>query len=487
MNTVQRIAKNTAVLFFSQIISYILGFFYVMYTARYLGAEGFGILSFALAFTGIFGVFSDLGLQQLTVREIARDKSLAGKYLGNIAVMKIILVAVTFGLIAITINALGYPEQTIKVVYLVALSVIFGAFSGMFNSIFQAYEKMEYVSAGRILNSALMLAGALFAISQRFGVVGFASIYFLVSVVVLGYGSAVCVWKFVFPKIEVDLGFWKQTIREALPFGVSTVFALIYIYIDSVMLSIMKGDIVVGWYNVAYRLILVLSFIPSIYLMSVFPIISRFYKTSEKSLRFSYERSFKYMMMLAIPIGIGTVLLADKIVLLIFGLDYAPSIVALRILIWSEVFVFISLTCAYLLRSINKQTEDAKATGLGAVLNVILNFLLIPKYGYVGAGFTTVFTEFCVLLILLKIASRSGYKISDRILLVDLSKFAISSLIVGVFIAYFKSINLLVLIFSSVLIYFVLLFSMNTFDKKDISLFKSLIMNPINSNDRRDF
>ena len=118
-----------------------------MYTARYLGAAGFGILSFALAFTGIFGVFSDLGLSTLTVREVARDKTLASKYLGNITVMKIILVIITFGLIAITINLLGYPEQTIKVVYLVALSVIFKAFSGMFYSISQAYEKMECVSA----------------------------------------------------------------------------------------------------------------------------------------------------------------------------------------------------------------------------------------------------------------------------------------------------------------------------------------------------
>ena len=97
---------NTGVLLISQIASYILGFFFIMYTARYLGAAGFGInpflkrkrlrkmlrsLSFALAFTGIFGVFSDLGLSTLVVREVARDKSLAKKYLGNIAVMGLIL------------------------------------------------------------------------------------------------------------------------------------------------------------------------------------------------------------------------------------------------------------------------------------------------------------------------------------------------------------------------------------------------------------
>jgi len=317
MNTVQRIAKNTGVLLVSRIASYILGFFYVMYTARYLGAEEFGTLSFALAFTGIFGVFSDLGLQQLTVREVARDKSLAGKYLGNIAVMKLILVITTYALIALTINLLGYPEQTIKVVYLVALSVIFNAFSRMFYSIFQAYEKMEYQSAGQILSSALMLAGVLFAISQGFSVVGFASIYFIVSMIILGYNFVICAWKFVLPKIEVDWSFWKPTIKEALPFALSGIFVVIYFYIDSVMLSLMKGNEVVGWYNAAYRFVYVLLFLPAAYCSSIYPIMSRFYKTSKDSLRFSYEKSLKYILIIAFPIAIGITFFADKIILLI--------------------------------------------------------------------------------------------------------------------------------------------------------------------------
>ena len=105
MNTVQRIAKNTGVLLIAQIASYFIGFFFIMYTARYPGAEGFGInpfkkrlrkmlrISFAFAFAEIFRVSSDLGLSTLTIREVARDKSSAGKYLGNVAVMKVILVA----------------------------------------------------------------------------------------------------------------------------------------------------------------------------------------------------------------------------------------------------------------------------------------------------------------------------------------------------------------------------------------------------------
>jgi O-antigen/teichoic acid export membrane protein len=161
LSTVRRIAKNTSALLVAQVASYLLAFFYMMYTARYLGPASFGILSFAIAFTGIFVVFGDLGLAPLTVREVARDKSLASKYLVNVSLMKIILVTITFGLIALTINLMGYPEETIKVVYLLGLSVIFTAFTQMFYSVFQAFERMEYQGIGQMLNAALILGGVL--------------------------------------------------------------------------------------------------------------------------------------------------------------------------------------------------------------------------------------------------------------------------------------------------------------------------------------
>ena len=448
-----------------------------MYTARYLGAEGFGILSFALAFTGIFGVFSDLGLSTLTVREVARDKTLASKYLGNIAVMKIILVVVTFGLIALTINLLGYPEQTIKVVYLVALSVIFSAFSGMFNSVFQAYEKMEYLSVGQILSSALMLSGALFAISQVFSVVGFASIYFIVSAVVLGYSFAVCAWKFVLPKIEVDWSFWKPTIKEALPFGLTGIFVTIYYYIDTIMLSLMVSNAneVIGWYNAAYRLVLVLLFIPSGYLSSVFPVMSKFYKSSEETLKFAYERSLKYMMIIAIPIGVGTTLLADRIILLIFGIEYIPSVIALQILIWSMVIIFIGTINSNLLNSINKQIFNAKVAAICAMANVILNLLLIPKFSYVGASVATVLTECVAFCLIFSWISKSEYKILSQKFSGITLKIIIASLVMGIFIKCFETTNLLALILLSSILYFGLFYILGGLDKEDVSVFRNLV------------
>jgi O-antigen/teichoic acid export membrane protein len=444
-----------------------------MYTARYLGAEGFGILSFALAFAGIFGIFTDVGLRILTVREVARDKSLAEKYLGNIVVMKIILSIITIGLIGITINLLGYPLQTIKVVYLISLSIVFSAFSGMFYSIFQAYEKMEYQSLGQILSSVLMLGGALFAISEKFDVIGFASIYFAVSTIILGYSFVVCAWKFVLPKIKVDLDFWKSTLKEALPFGLTGIFVTIYYWIDSIMLSLMQGDEAVGWYNAAYRLIMVLLFIPSILNMVIFPAMSRFFITSKESLRFAYEKYFKYMAIVGIPLGLGTTLLADRIILLIFGAEYINSVIALQILVWSSVFIFLNGAFARLLEASNYQMTITKITGICMVENVVLNLIIIPKFSYIGASATTVITEFTALILCIIVSSNIGYNISKNNI-INALKVVIASLVMGLLIINSEDLNSFFLILASIALYFSVLYLLKGFSKDDVTLLMAI-------------
>ena len=472
MNTVQRIAKNTGVLLIAQIASYFIGFFFIMYTARYLGAEGFGILSFALAFTGIFGVFSDLGLSILTVREVARDKSLASKYLGNIAVMKIILGVITFGLIALFINLSGYPEQTIKVVYLVALSIIFGAFSGMFYSIFRAYEKMEYQSAGHILSSVLMLAGALFAISQGFSVVGFASIYFMVSAVVLGYSFVVCVWKFVLPKMEVDWSFWKPTIKMALPFSLTIIIAGMFFNIDIVMLSAMKGDEFAGWYRAAVTLVLVIISAAASFIYAIFPITAKLFVSAKDTLRTTLERSSKYLFILALPIAAGIFLLADRIILLIYGTEFTPAAMALQILSLYLPLRVISHVTGWTLASINREPLRAFSAGIALSLNVCLNFILIPIFGIVGAGSATVISQTLLFTLYFYFVAKHFHRLPlHRIAL----KPCVSCLVIVLFLLTFAGANLFILIALSAVIYFTILWILKTFDSDDKKILNDLL------------
>jgi O-antigen/teichoic acid export membrane protein len=443
-----------------------------MYTVRYLGAEGFGILSFALAFTGILGVFADLGLSTLTVREVARDKSLVGKYLGNIAAIKVILVVLTYGLIALVINLLGYPELTKKVVYLIALSVVFNSFTNMFYSIFQAYEKMEYRSLGQILSSVLLILGALVAINQGFSVVWFACTYFFVSVLIFVYTFFVSIWKFITPKLEINLNFWKPTVKQALPFFLSAVVDLIAFRIDIVMLSMMKGDKVAGWYSAAYRLMEVLLFIPAAFAGSIYPVLSNSYVSSQNFLKFAYQKSFHYLFIIGIPIAIGTTLLADKIILFIYKGDFVHSIITLQILIWTIPIIFLTYMSGTILASINRQSIALQINFLCMIFNVVINLILIPKYSLIGASITTVITSSLALILFYYFLSKNLYKMLDYKYFI---KPAIAGVIMGLFIFSFAEINIILLVCTSILIYLGSLILLKTFSKEDLDLFMKII------------
>ncbi|KAF5059609.1 Polysaccharide biosynthesis protein [anaerobic digester metagenome] len=474
MAAIRRIAKNTGVLFIAQIITYVLGFFITMYTARYLGAGGFGVLSLALSITGILGVFSDLGLSTLMVRDVARDKFLTGKYVVNLSVLKVFLSVLTFGLVAATVTILGYPELVGTVIYLITLSTVLNAFTLVLNSVFQANEKMEYISVNYILNSVLMAAGTALGIYYALDVVYFASVYVISCLLVLILAFIIYVWKFSLPKLEIDLSFWKPTLNEAWPFGVSTVLANIYYFADSVILSVMVSTEVVGWYNAAYRILAVMLFIPILLNTVLFPVMSQFYVTSKDSFKLVYEKYFKYMAMIGIPIGVGTTLLADKIILLIFGSEYAPSIIALQILIWALVISFLSGAFTLLLQTSNKQMVITKITSINVVLNVVLNLILIPYFSYVGSSVVTVVTQLSAFLLSLKAVSDSGYGLTRKEGSY-LAKTVFASMIMGIFLFYFRDMNLFALILVATAIYFIVVCLIHGFDDEDIAIIKNII------------
>jgi len=441
--------------------------------ARYLGAEDLGILSFALSFTIIIGLLGDLGLSSLMTREVSRNQSLAPKYLGNILLIKVLLAVATFGVVVIVINVLDYSEHTIKIVYIITVSNILANFTQIFNSIFQAFERLEYLSIGIILTSTLMLIGISFAVEQNFDLIYFAFVYLVVNAIVLAYSLFICLIKFAVPNLKIDWTFWKQIVLESLPFWLNSVFVIIYFKIDMVMLSTMDGDTVVGWYAASYRLIDALGFIPAVLMSTMYPVFSKFHISSKDSLEFAFRKSFKILAIIAIPIGIGTTLLAERIILLIYGVEYTPSVIVLQILIWASVLSFINYTPATYLTSTDKQRMLMIFTCLGAIFNIILNFILIPLFSYNGAAIATVSTELIVgILMLHKIHRIQNLStlLPDVIL-----KSLIAGAFMGIFILIFKDYTLILLILFSAILYLITLYIVNGFEKEDINLFNQVL------------
>lgn len=476
MSTVHRIAKNTLSLFLSNVVGLGLSFFYLIYTTRYLGAENYGILSFALAFTSLAGFFTDIGLLTVTIRDVARDRSLTRKYMGNMALLKLALAIFTVASVSLIMYFHPYPQNTTTVIYIILLSVILNAFAGIFIGLFQAYEQMEYVAIGSVLNNFVMLIGALYATSQGLGLIEFAYIYLIAASVLLIYDFVFSCRKIALPHIEIDLGLCWYLLKEAVPFGLSTFFLRIYYYIDTIMISfiISNPNEIMGWYNAAYRLVFVLSFIPTTFLMAIYPIMSKCYVSADGALRFMFERSFKYLLIIAIPIGVGITSLASKIILISYGPDYAPSAISLQILVWSEVFIFLNSAFGNLLYAINKQMIVAKQTMFASLLNILLNLVLISRFSYIGASVATVITTFSSFLFLYLFVCRNGYKFSSKIA-VDLSKVLAASSVMYLFINIFGDINLILLIVLSMFVYFVTIYLLKIMDDMDLQMLKKLI------------
>ncbi|RLG31380.1 hypothetical protein DRN97_09420 [Methanosarcinales archaeon] len=476
MNTVQRIAKNFLSLLLSRVIGYIFGFLFVVYVARYLGAQRFGILSFAIAFTSLFGILNDFGLQQYMTRQIARNKLLIHKFLGNIAIVKLVLVVVNSLIMLLIVASFGYSCYAIQVIYIMVVTIALKAFIIMAYAIFQAYEKMHYIAVGQFLESTLKFFGALFVVSKRLDLVFLALILFASIFVVFCVSFSLIFIKFSNAEIQLDIDFIKKTLRQALPFGLSGLFITVYYYIDTLMLSYMipHSEKIIGWYNAAYRLILILIAFPSLYVTAIFPVMARMFKESASSLQFILERSMKYILFLSLPISFGVAVCADVIIKIVFGGDYLPSAVVLRILSWSFLFASVGAIFGYLLNAIDRQSTLTRIVGIGMVLNLLLNLLLIPYYSYLGASIATNVTRLCVILIEGYILVRIGFTLPRSLLFTVLKIFG-ASLAMSSFLWFFKSLHPIILAVLASLVYLFFVLLLRIVDEDDLLIVKRII------------
>jgi O-antigen/teichoic acid export membrane protein len=444
MSTVQRVVKNTSVIMSGDLVFRIISLFVTMYLARYLGTADFGKYCFVYAYISFFSTISDLGLRTILVRDMSRDQSNASKLIGNAYIMKLILTVVSIVLSMVLITLLSYPTDITFYVYIASITLLFMSFSEFYVVIFQTYLKMEYYAIPK-LSFKVLSASLIFWIIFSHGTLKQVIIALLFSEMVRTSLSYIFSRKFVKPRFSIDFGLWKYVFKEALPLALFGGIYIIYYRVDVVMLSMMQGDVAVGIYSAAYKLSEPLALIPGALTISLFPIMSATFKRSKERLINTYRLGVRYLLITTLPLAIGTTLLSNKIIILIYGVDFGASTTVLQILIWALVFdswIFILLD---LLISMGKQKQNTVSIAICAVVNVVLNFILIPTLSYNGASIATVVTKAVLFII-------SFYFVSKHLeVLIPIHKIlvkpAISGLVMAAFIYYFVEVNIFLLVF----------------------------------------
>jgi O-antigen/teichoic acid export membrane protein len=414
MSSAQRIARNTSFLLISQIISYGESAIYSILVARYLGAEGLGILNFGVALMAIFSIVANFGFSTLVARDVARDKSQASKYIANVIPIQILLSIFTIGLIAVLVNVLGYSQQTIYVVYILSISIIVYTLSNLFLAIFQAFEQLEYQSIALIITSIVALCEAVLGILLHVNVVAFAFFMLVSNGAAFVYVYAVYARRLSVPRLEADFTFWRSALKEAWPMVAVGIGVMIYFRIDVVMLSFIRGTTAVGFYSVAYTLSEASTVVGAMFLTSIFPVLSHQHQNSEASFRDTCTQSVRYMLYFALPMAFFVTLWAKPIVSLLFGSAFDQSVAALQILIWAAALMYVAMLLGNALVAANLQRLSMRITAAAVVINVSLNVFLIPKYSYIGASFATVATEASFVALGLILLGRNGYDLRVR-------------------------------------------------------------------------
>lgn len=389
----EKVAKNSYFLMSAEILSRIISFILTIYIVRILGAADYGKYSFALSMGLLFAVFSDLGINTIMIREISREKQQVGKYVGNMCVLRFMLSILAWILIFIAVNLLNYPKDVIVLVYLIGCGIILNNFSETFCSVFRAYERMEFVAIVTIFQRTLPLLLGLGALLKGWGLLGLALGYVVVGITGAFLAFFIMAKKFVMPRIEIDFIFWKSIIIKAVPLGLALIFTVIYFRISTIMLSKMQGNDAVGWFNASYRLVESLMFIPIGIIGAFFPMFSSLYISSREMLLDTSQKAMRILLLIVLPVAVGTSILADKIINFLYGLQFANSVMPLRILIWAEVIIFMNYVLTQLLVATNQQKFNAVFTCACSIFNISLNFILIPRLSYIGSSITTFFTE----------------------------------------------------------------------------------------------
>jgi O-antigen/teichoic acid export membrane protein len=387
--------KNTSWLFAEKILRMVVGLLVGVWVARYLGPEKFGLLSFAHSFVGLFTIFATLGLDEIVVRELVKDESRRDSLVGTTFWLKLFGAFLVLLVLAFAINFTSNDVDTHILVFIIASATIFQSFN-IVDFYFQSKILSKFVAYANFISLFISTIVKIALILSHASLLAFAWVVLFDSFV-LACGFIYFFLKHSTFRIKY-LIFYKSTaidlLKDSWPLIFSGGVLMIQARIDQVMIKEMLGSLEVGYYSVAMRLIEAVAFIPMLLKSSLYPSIQSAKIQSkalyqDRLLNF-YRLNFLFFLVLAIPIFI----FAEPIIVLLFGIEYQPAGVLLALLSIRLFFANMGVARGTYIVTENLMKFSMLTMILGTIVNIYLNYLLIPNYGARGAIVATIVSFF---------------------------------------------------------------------------------------------
>ncbi|MBQ9117710.1 MAG: flippase [Clostridia bacterium] len=385
--------KNTGWLVGEQIFQMLLSLVVGILSARYLGPNGYGTLNYTLSFVTFFVSVVTLGMDSVIVKKMVENPDREGEYLGSCMLLRFfssVLSSIAIGLIVFILN----PSEPLKVglALIQSLQLVFRS-AHLFESWFQRRLKSKYVAIAKMVASIAVSAYKIFLLVTAKDLIWFAfSNVLLEGISVLIFATFYKVDKG--QKLSVKFSTGKEVLSQSYHFILSGLMVAIYTQMDKIMIGQMLTDTDVGLYTTALTLCGMWIFVPTAIINS-FQV--RIYELKKEGKEAEYldrlKRLYGAVIWLCLIVSAIVTIFADLGVHILYGEAYAGSSGVLRIAIWSEVFSMIGVARGIWIVNEGKQKYVKYYLLIGAVVNLILNFVLIPLMGIYGAALATLVTQ----------------------------------------------------------------------------------------------
>lgn len=398
MVDIERLAKNVVWVTCGQILSLAVSVLGIAYIARALGSENFGIYAVFLIFTNVLTILSNLGFHDLIMRDGARVCSDIGMLLGQCLAIQTAFSPLLF-LVAQMPIVLGYGAPVGSLVHLAAAQSYIAGLALSVEAVSIANERLEYVTIPQQLGKVVSISMAILTLMTGHGLLGVVFALLVGVLVELSLATVLVLEKLhVRLQLALNVKDFRYIIGEGIRYCPQRILAIVYARSDTFILSEVKGSVITGWYKAARTPFDMLRILPNALAAATYPVISRLGWESPQVSSLTLERFLKSMTILGLALAVGTTILGKHLILLLFGDEYLPAVPALSVLAWTFALVLVARPMIVFLNANHRQGLVTLASAAGAVTTIGLSIIIIPRYGLLGAAFSSFMSQLIVLI-----------------------------------------------------------------------------------------
>ncbi len=396
---VTALATNSGSQLAGSVATVVFGWLVFVAATRALGPSVYGELATANVMLFFVVQIVDAGLSTAIVRDIAREPESAERAVGASVALRVVvsLCFLAVGLAATFVLPLAGGVRL--AVAIGSLGAFFTAVNLSLLPVLQARLRIHWSVAATVVGRAVTLGLTLAFIALGFGLAGVV----WASVLGLGVtlaGTYLAVRRVVRVRPRIDRAYWLRLLRASIVLSAAVVIGLIYFRIDLFLLALLRPSREVGLYGVAYKFVELSTLVNTAFVATFFPTITRFLQTRDPRTRSFLQSSFDVTLAAALPAVVVGITVAPQLVVLAAGSKFEAGAGALQLLAPYLLLTFPSSLFLYVLIASGREKLLLEIVTAVLVLNVVLNLVFIPSYGYKAAAVTSVASELCVLLAL---------------------------------------------------------------------------------------